>query len=95
MAKKNAWHLDPAEVGWATDGSTSTRRRKRRLSRKLDNRSLRLRLTHIPTGISVSGEIPTGNYSKNEMKAAEEELSANLFNQLESKVARHLRIPGR
>ena len=52
-------------------------------------------MTHIPTGIEVTGEIPTGNYTKKQMRQLRQELEQKLFLELEAKVAKHLRIPGR
>ena len=95
MSKRKRWKLDPAEVSWSTEGSTSTKRRKHRLSRQLDERSLRVILLHIPTRIEATGDVITGNYSRREMDAARDALIEKLIVELEGKVARHLRIPGR
>lgn len=94
MAKSKPWKLDPAEVSWSTESSTSTKRKKRRQSRQLDERSQRVLLRHVPTGIVVTGEIPTGHYSRKEMEAARNALIEKLFVQLEAEVGRHLRVPG-
>jgi hypothetical protein len=77
------------------DGSTTSGRTKLRQSRALDTRSLRLKLTHMPSGIMVKGEIPDGHYAKKEMNRLKEELRRVLFQKLESKVAREMRIAGR
>ena len=95
MPKSKRWKLDPAEVTWGTGGHTSTKRRKLRLSRQLDERSLRVRMLHLPTGIEVIGEVSTGNYSRRDMHAARDALVEKLFAQLENKVARHFNISGR
>lgn len=54
-----------------------------------------VRLLHHPTGIEVSGEISAGHYSRNEMGKLRDGLIARLWDELEGKVARHLRIAGR
>ncbi len=95
MARREPWTLNPAEVTWGTSGHTSTRRKKRRLSRQLDERSLEIKMTHLPTGIAVTGTVPEGHYSKREMLAAQNAVLEKLFVTLEAQVARHLKIPGR
>jgi hypothetical protein len=53
-----------------------------------------VRLTHLSTGLEVEGEIPSGHYSRGEMRTRRDELIAELWPVLERKVAQHLRIPG-
>jgi len=95
MPKREAWKLDPAEVSWGFQFSTTTGRNKRRQSRELDTRAAAVTLTHVPTGIEVTGNVPEGHYSKKAMQERRHELFGDLFWELEVKVARHLRIPGR
>jgi hypothetical protein len=52
-------------------------------------------MIHTPTKIQVEKEIPAGHYSKKEMKQLTEKLKEQLYKELEQKVAKHLRIPGR
>jgi hypothetical protein len=66
-----------------------------RASRAEDTRSAVVRMTHVPTGLEVEGEIPSGNYSREEMRKRRDVLIAELWPVLEQNVARHLRIPGR
>jgi len=53
-----------------------------------------IRLTHRPTGIQNEGTIPAGNYTKTEMKRKRKEMYAEVFQVLEQKVAKHLKIRG-
>jgi hypothetical protein len=92
-SKSRTWHLNPEEVscGWVS----SSIGKKGVFTRKLKTISKHLFLTHDPTGIKVEGEIPTGNYSKKEMKEKTKEAERKLFRELELKVAKKLRIRGR
>jgi hypothetical protein len=90
-----AWTLDLRDVDRFETSSRSGGRKRAALSRALDLSDHALRLTHRPTGIAVSGEVPTGNYSRTEMTKLKQALNARLFAELEQRVARHLRIPGR
>jgi hypothetical protein len=92
---KKAWSLDPREVHLFGSGSRSSTRRRASLPRSLDVSGGGLRLVHYPTGVEVSGEIPAGHYSKAQLKELRAELHARLFAELERRVARHLRVPGR
>jgi len=89
------WHLPTSEVNVATVASSSGKPRSARDSRKLDKRAITVRLEHVPTGIFVEAAIPEGHYSRAELRKLKDQLSAQLFGELESKVARHLRVPGR
>jgi hypothetical protein len=90
----NRWTLDVNEVGLGWNGSASYKRKKRRQSRALDARSKQIILTHIPTGLSVIGDIPPGNYTRKKERELTEEMWKILWPKLELKVARHLHIPG-
>ncbi len=93
--KKEKWQLPQNEVKWHGGGSTTTNRKKRSIaSRAVDNRSWHFTITHIPSGIEVSGEVPKGNYSQKQMQQEKQKLFTQLWAQLELKVARHLRLPG-
>ncbi|HEU4558064.1 MAG TPA: hypothetical protein VFS20_09450 [Longimicrobium sp.] len=70
-------------------------RRRASLSRALDVSGCEIRLAHRPTGIEVTGEVPEGHYSRAELTRLRADLRARLFAELEQRVARHLRIPGR
>jgi hypothetical protein len=63
-------------------------------SRKSSTRSLTMELVHLPTGISVTGTVPPGHYTRCEMVDERERLRARLWVQLENEVAKALRIPG-
>jgi hypothetical protein len=43
----------------------------------------------------VRGSVPVGHYAKKEMVTRQKELAEKLYAQLETEVAKHLRIPGR
>jgi hypothetical protein len=89
------WSLDPQEVHLFGMSSRSSNRRRAALPRSLDVSGGSLRLVHHPTGIEVSGDIPAGHYSKTRLRDLRQELHARLFAELERRVARHLRVPGR
>jgi hypothetical protein len=92
---KKAWSLDPSEVHLFGTGSRSSTRRRASLPRSLDVSGAGLRLVHHPTGVEVSGDIPAGHYSKARLKELRAQLHSRLFAELERRVARHLRVPGR
>lgn len=97
MVKRNKekWTLPKNEVTWRSSGSTSTNRKKRSVaSRAVDDRSLQLTLLHTTSGIEVYGEVEEGNYSKKQMQAERENLFSDLWDKLELKVARYLKLPG-
>src|SRR5262245_48362760 len=94
--KSSTWQLPETEVDVREYGHTSGHRKKLSVaSRAADHRSWHVTLVHVPTGLEVSGEVPEGNYSRKQMQQARERLFSQLWSQLEFKVARHLRIPGR
>ena len=55
-------------------------------------RNVTWRLTHEPTGIVVEGstQIPEDRFTKKRLRIAEEKLHAELLEELEQRVARHL-----
>lgn len=94
MNKK--WHLDPKEVVRTGCSSMSGQRSKASsVSRAVSLTGCEITLIHTPTKISVRGNIPVGHYAKKEMVTRQKELAKKLFAQLETEVAKHLRIPGR
>lgn len=88
---KEKWKLNPDDVAWGWMGSSGGGTFERKT--KITSRSVRL--IHKPTKIEVKGEISPGHYSKKEMRKLSEDLYQKLFTELEQKVAKHLRIPGR
>ncbi len=88
---KEKWNLNPEEVGWSWQGSSGggTFERKTKIT------ACRIIGEHLPTKIKVEGEIKAGHYSKKEMQQLRADLQKRLFAELELKVAKHLRIPGR
>lgn len=94
---RRRWTLEPAEVQISGSASSSSMRRRTgmaRSSRAEDSRGAVVRLVHQPTGLEIEGEVPTGHYSRSEMRSRKDALIAELWPQLEKRVAKHLRIPG-
>lgn len=90
------WRLDPKEVGLGTAGLSSGKRKKAtRASRVVEKRGMTVTLTHMPTGLEVSGEIPSGHYSRKQMQQEVATMYSRLFVELEKLVAKTFRIPGR
>ncbi len=89
---KKEWHLNPEEVSWGMQGSSSGKGGQ--FERKLKITSSKIYFTHEPTGIRVEGEVPLGNYSKKEMQQKRNELKQFLFQELERQVAKKLKIKG-
>jgi hypothetical protein len=92
--KRNKWSLNQEEVQMYGGSSNIGGRKNPSQSRALDTTSLEWNLIHVPTGEKVYGEVPSGNYSKKEMKKLHEQLLEKLFKELEAKVAKKLRAPG-
>ncbi len=83
-SEKKTWRLNQADVGWGMSTSRTGR-----------GGAIEMTLTHLPTGLSESGGVPGGRYSRGEMSILRDKLFAVLYHRLELAVARHLRIPGR
>jgi hypothetical protein len=91
------WRMERSEVTYTAShfSSTSTKKGPTRRSARA-RKSLRMTLKHKPTGIEVSGEVPdVGGYTRKELAERRDELWRRLWNELESLVARRLRVPGR
>jgi hypothetical protein len=90
-----AWKMNSKDVSYSpTMAGSSTATKKRNFERKLKLSQRIMQITHLPTGVSISEEIPKGHYSKKEMRKAEDVLYQKLYPLLEKKVAKHLRLPG-
>jgi hypothetical protein len=89
------WALSPAEVLYSCSGVTRRGRAKAAQSRALDVTEATITLRHEPTGIEVRASIPPGHYARTRMRQMKDDLRRRLFTELEQRVARHLRIPGR
>jgi hypothetical protein len=91
MSKKERpkWALNPNEALNGFTGSTSGQ-----FQRKLKTTSCCVTLSHELTGISITGQIPTGNYSKKEMQQLRASLYIKLFSDLERQVGKKLKIAG-
>ncbi len=97
MAKprKQTWSLNPADVSRSSSRATMNRRTGAAQSRAVNITTATVTLRHMPTGIEVSGDVPQGHYSRGELRQLQDDLAEQLFKQLETLVARHLRVPGR
>jgi len=96
IGKKKAkkWSLPRSSVflSWQHSSSTTA---QGNYSRKLKRTKRKVTLSHPETGLSVIGEIGPGSYSKKEMRAETVALEKKLFSELEKKVAKALKVPGR
>mgnify|MGYP007080183204 CR=1 FL=1 len=98
MNKKNSWKIDLKDVSIGGGGFMRSGRQTSRWTKQpsiMDEKSKNIELIHKPTQITVNGEVPLGHYSKKEMQHSTEALKTKLFLELETKVAKYLRIPGR
>ena len=98
MSKKNndKWKLDSKDVYKTGSGlKIGGRKKATKSGRKEELRESTIILTHRQTGLSVSGKIERGHYSRQELRSLKENLENELFKELEDKVAKFLRIPGR
>lgn len=97
MAKhsRERWHLNRAETDESRGSFTTGFRTSAQQGRSADRRDMWMKLTHRPTGIFVEGKHPFGYYDRKDWTRLTEELRERLFVELEKKVARNLRIPGR
>ena len=89
---KRRWKLDPEEVSVGYDGLSIGREGV--MSRKNKITGKKIKMTHRPTKITLEEEIPPGHYSKKEMRGLSIEIEKRLFDELEERVARELRIKG-
>jgi hypothetical protein len=93
---KEKWKLDPQEVTWRGYSTSSGHRtHATKASRSVGLSSTALTLVHMPTGLEIEGRIPEGHYSRRKLRELKELLYRDLFDKLEDKVAKHLRIPGK
>ena len=60
-----------------------------------DKKQLEEKRKKLLRDIEVTGNVPEGHYSKKAMQERRYELFGELFAELEARVARHLRVPGR
>lgn len=91
---KSTFQLDPKDV-LCSEGSGKSGRRKARLPRSASSSDGYLELTHAPTGISVTGDIPRGHYTRKQMRAIRRDVYERLLAALTDTVAKELRVPGR
>ncbi len=95
MKKLSALTIDERDIAVSGSGLSSGNRSKMtRQSRSLSITGKAFTLTHKPTGVSVSGEVTPGHYSRREMQRLVAELRAHLLVELHRAVARKLRLRG-
>jgi protein subunit release factor A len=96
-SKKKGFTIDPKDVALNRSWLRASGRGGNiaRTSRAVGTQEGRMELIHTPTGISVSGIVNEGVYTRVQMTAAMDALKVQLWAELESKIARHLRLPGR
>lgn len=94
MGKKK-WSIDPDDVSMGWNGSASTVVHSKNWDRRNQIRSYEVTLRHIPTGVSITKRTAEKMLSRQEWKREMETFQAELMKDLEDKVAKHLRIPGR
>ncbi|MDZ7628289.1 MAG: hypothetical protein U5J99_07745 [Parvularculaceae bacterium] len=87
--------FDINDVDRALNGSSSGRRAKTSSSRRGSVTSSTIKLTHMPTGVSITGQIEEGRYARSEMKKLRNALEQKLMVELEKLVMKHMRIPRR
>lgn len=98
MAKKsNGWVMAEEDVSGGFHGTGSMRSGKlTRTSRSVSPTGPQtVYLVHNPTGLRVEAILPRGNYSHADLSKERLRIERALWSELEIKVARHLRIPGR
>lgn len=92
MAKPYRFSLDPNDIGYL---KMSPRARGKPGSPITDVRATNLTLTHRPTGLQVTGEVPAGHYTNAQMNAQQDLLHRKLMAELTALVAKKQRLPGR
>lgn len=85
------WKLDETEVYESGGGAVH----KSHGHPAKTQRSVEVRLVHIPSGISVAQSSPVQALSRPEAAKIREQLRSELLPKLEELVAKHLRISGR
>ena len=94
--KGEDWAMSRDDVRMGGYGTSSGHSKPlARSSRRDGLTSSTMHLIHQPTGLRVDGTVPRGHYSRKEMVKERERLHKHLWDELERKVANHLRIPGR
>src|SRR5687767_3075393 len=83
--------FDPADVSVSTDIGRIGRS-KARISRAASPSWLNLTLTHLPTGVQVTGRIPEGHYTRQSLAHLRDELQSSLLQELEPKAIRALKV---
>lgn len=90
----STFKMDPSEVVYTGSASHSGHRKKTRDSRASMLSGAEMLLQHRPTGIEVRGALPSGHYSRKEMRLLQQKVYDELYAALEQAVAKALRIPG-
>lgn len=78
--------MDQSDV--ATSSSSSSSGKSGQFARAWKVTSFEMTMVHRPSGITVTGKVPTGHYSKREMQKLRRELESSLWTELERRVGR-------
>lgn len=92
---KARWKLNPEDVLRVGGGGAMSMGKNKTRARYNQLRYEEVVLFHKPTGVSISGNTGRHRKSKTEWKKTYDDLCSKLMKELEEKVARHLKIPGR
>jgi len=98
MAEKKSkmrFGLDRNDLDWGEVGSRAGGSASARVGRASATTGKSIYIQHLPTKIKVEGTVEKGYYSKSEMKHLRNQLFEKLLKELENKVAKKLRVPGR
>ena len=90
----SSYRLDPSEVIYSSTTSHSGHRKKTRDSRNTMRSGAEIRLQHRLTSIEVRGSLPSGHYTRKEMRLLQQNLYDELYAALEQAVAKALKMPG-
>jgi hypothetical protein len=52
-----------------------------------------VKIEHLPTGLTIDGEIPVENYTRKEMRLAQQKLKNDLIARITVQISRALRLP--
>lgn len=78
--------MDKSDV--ATSSSSSSSGKSGQFARASKVTSFEMTMVHRPSGITVTGKVPPGHYSKREMQKLRRELESSLWTELERRVGR-------
>jgi protein subunit release factor A len=92
MKERPAFSINDNDISVSENGLTiGSRSRATKQSRASTVTGSTVTLTHLPTGISVTGEIAQGHYTRQKMRQLKIELKSHLLVELSSLVAQKLK----